>query len=142
MRTGACSRSIGAMDRSAAPARPLRIALFAYPGVQGLDLSGPLELFAACHGEMLRELAHELARFQTALGDLHDCDGWVEECGKYLSGRGGADKETGVDAAGRSARGEAAFWLLEHFTVKRALHYAEALEIWRGWESRWARARC
>jgi hypothetical protein len=35
-----------AMKRSAAPARPLRIALFAYPGVQALDLSGPLEMFA------------------------------------------------------------------------------------------------
>ena len=34
------------MERSPAPARPLHIALFAYPGVQGLDLSGPLELFA------------------------------------------------------------------------------------------------
>jgi transcriptional regulator GlxA family with amidase domain len=28
------------------PGRPLRIALFAYPGVQALDLSGPLEMFA------------------------------------------------------------------------------------------------
>lgn len=29
-----------------ASSRPLRIALFAYPGVQALDLSGPLEMFA------------------------------------------------------------------------------------------------
>ncbi|HTO98293.1 MAG TPA: GlxA family transcriptional regulator [Myxococcales bacterium] len=28
------------------PRQPLRVALFAYPGVQGLDVSGPLELFA------------------------------------------------------------------------------------------------
>jgi transcriptional regulator GlxA family with amidase domain len=34
------------MGPSAAPDRPIRIALFAYPGVQGLDVSGPLELFA------------------------------------------------------------------------------------------------
>jgi transcriptional regulator GlxA family with amidase domain len=34
------------MKRSAAPGRPLRIALFAYPGVQALDFSGPLEMFA------------------------------------------------------------------------------------------------
>jgi len=34
------------MGPSAAPDRPVRIALLAYPGVQGLDLSGPLELFA------------------------------------------------------------------------------------------------
>ena len=114
--------------------RPLRSKRLHKLRIRAKRLRYALELFAACHGEMLRELAHELARFQTALGDLHDCDGWVEERGKYLSGQGGADKETGVDAAGRSARGEAAFWLLEHFTVKRALHYAEALEIWRGWE--------
>ena len=36
----------GIMRRSAAPSSPVRIALFAYPGVQGLDLSGPLEMFA------------------------------------------------------------------------------------------------
>src|ERR1700674_551183 len=41
LRTGSA-----AMDRSARRSGPLRIALFAYPGVQGLDLSGPLELFA------------------------------------------------------------------------------------------------
>src|SRR5262249_29699212 len=34
------------MDGSPGGKRPLRIALFAYPGVQGLDLSGPLEMFA------------------------------------------------------------------------------------------------
>ena len=34
------------MTRSAFPAAPLRIALFAYPDVQALDLSGPLEMFA------------------------------------------------------------------------------------------------
>jgi transcriptional regulator GlxA family with amidase domain len=34
------------MERVAAPSRPLRIGLFVYPGVQALDLSGPLELFA------------------------------------------------------------------------------------------------
>src|SRR2546423_8570949 len=46
LRTDALSRTMRGMDRSAAPCRPLRIALFAYPGVQALDLSGPLELFA------------------------------------------------------------------------------------------------
>jgi len=34
------------MGRSTSVTRPLRIALFAYPNVQALDLSGPLELFA------------------------------------------------------------------------------------------------
>src|SRR5215831_7241977 len=34
------------MTRPAEPSAPMRIAFFAYPGVQALDLSGPLELFA------------------------------------------------------------------------------------------------
>jgi transcriptional regulator GlxA family with amidase domain len=42
------------MNRSAGRSGPLRIALFAYPGVQALDLSGPLELFARAT-RLLRE---------------------------------------------------------------------------------------
>src|SRR2546428_9438334 len=34
------------MRRSERPGEPLRVALFAYPDVQALDLSGPLEMFA------------------------------------------------------------------------------------------------
>src|SRR4051812_49957357 len=50
------SRFVGSMSlRTPTPARrmatmqaskPLRIAFFVYPGIQALDLSGPLELFA------------------------------------------------------------------------------------------------
>ena len=37
------------------PKGPLRIALFAYPDVQALDVSGPLELFArALHARKQR----------------------------------------------------------------------------------------
>ena len=63
---------------------------------------------------------------------MHDCDGWVEECGQYLSGRRGVDE--GAGDAELTARREAAFGLLGHFSAKRAEHYREALEIWRGWE--------
>src|SRR5260370_20283688 len=38
-------RTMASMKRFAASG-PLRIALFAYPDVQALDLSGPLEMFA------------------------------------------------------------------------------------------------
>jgi transcriptional regulator GlxA family with amidase domain len=34
------------MKRSERPGEPLRVALFAYPDLQALDLSGPLEMFA------------------------------------------------------------------------------------------------
>lgn len=94
-----------------------------------------LELFATCYGDALKELAHELAQLQNALGGLHDCDVWIEEFGQYLSGRKGVDDSRRADALELNARRrEAAFRLLEHFAAKRAEHYVEALEIWRGWE--------
>jgi triphosphatase len=121
--------------------RPLKSKRLHKLRIRAKRLRYALELFAACHGEALRELAHELARLQTALGDLHDCDGWVEECGKYLSEPSDADEGTHADAALTAARREAAFWLLAHFSAKRARHYAEALDIWRGWEREDMKAR-
>src|SRR5215813_13025921 len=46
LRTSRSATMSWAMDSSPVPSRALRIALFAYPDVQALDLSGPLELFA------------------------------------------------------------------------------------------------
>jgi len=43
-----------AMARASAPSRPIEIALFAYPDLQVLDLSGPLEFFARAT-RLLRE---------------------------------------------------------------------------------------
>src|SRR5258705_302981 len=45
LRTTPGPRTMAGMKRSAA-AGPLRVVLFAYPDVQALDLSGPLEMFA------------------------------------------------------------------------------------------------
>jgi CHAD domain-containing protein len=114
--------------------RPLKSKRLHRLRIRAKRLRYALELFAACQGESLRELAHELARLQTALGDLHDCDGWIEECGHHLEGRKGAKEARGAGAGESAARREAAFWLLGHFAAKRAGHYVEALEIWRGWE--------
>lgn len=114
--------------------RPLKSRRLHKLRIASKRLRYALELFAACRGEALRELAHELARFQTALGELHDCDGWVEECGQYLAGRRREDEPRREDAGASASRREAAFWLLGHFSTKRAEHYVEALEIWRAWE--------
>ena len=114
--------------------RPLKSKRLHKLRIASKRLRYALELFAACRGEALRELAHELARFQTALGELHDCDGWVEECGQYLGGRKREDESRHEEACASASRREAAFWLLGHFSTKRAEHYLEALEIWRAWE--------
>jgi CHAD domain-containing protein len=115
--------------------RPLKSGRLHRLRIAAKRLRYTLELFAPCYGDALRELAHELAKLQTALGELRDCDEWVEESGQYLSGRKGADDSRRADAEELKAeRREAAFRLLEHFAAKRAEHYVEALEIWRGWE--------
>jgi CHAD domain-containing protein len=184
--------------------RPLKSGRLHKLRIAAKRLRYALELFAACYGEAQRELAHELARLQTALGELHDCDGWVEECGRLLEGRKASDgsqgrrasddsrgddaddsrreeardsrldeaKDSRRDSADDSdlrgarqsrddaeelslegakqprpeeqsrpeapdestARRDAAFWLLAHFSARRAEHYVEALKIWRGLE--------
>src|SRR2546423_14091407 len=92
------------------------------------------ELFAACFGEGLKGLAHELAGLQKALGELHDCDEWIKECGQFLSESAARGVVGKSDEASARERREAAFLLLEHFLSKRGGHYTEALAIWRGWE--------
>ncbi|PYS82454.1 MAG: hypothetical protein DMF67_12905 [Acidobacteria bacterium] len=115
--------------------RPLKSRRLHKLRIAAKRLRYALELFAPCYGEALRELARELAQLQTALGQLHDCDAWLEEFGQYLSARKGLEDSCRADAEELTARRrEAAFRLLEHFAAKRAGHYVEALEIWRGWE--------
>jgi CHAD domain-containing protein len=95
--------------------RPLKSGRLHKLRIAAKRLRYALELFAACYGEAQRELAHELARLQTALGELHDCDGWVEECGRLLEGRKASDGSQGRkasedprgDDAGDSRREEA-----------------------------------
>jgi CHAD domain-containing protein len=98
-----------------------------------------VELFAACWREdTLARFAKEVAKMQTSLGELHDCDVWVEEIGDALrqSGRDGA----GGDAAAEQKRG-AAYWLLDHFTKERTGHFRDALARWREWEATQFQAR-
>jgi CHAD domain-containing protein len=89
-----------------------------------------VELFAACRADgALAPFAKEVARIQSSLGELHDCDVWIEELGGRL-GRAGREG----DAAAAEQRG-AAFWLLDYFVSERTRHFQDALERWREWET-------
>jgi CHAD domain-containing protein len=108
--------------------RPLKSGPLHKMRIAAKRLRYALELFAACFGERSKELAHELAELQTALGELHDCDEWVKVFGKHLSEQPAAGDESWAE------RREAALWMLEHFVGQRSKHYGEALAIWRGME--------
>ncbi|HZT56998.1 MAG TPA: CHAD domain-containing protein, partial [Pyrinomonadaceae bacterium] len=111
--------------------RPLKSKRLHKIRIAAKRLRYALELFSACF-DGLKDLAHELAELQKALGSLHDCDEWIKECGEHLSRCDPhAEDSDGVEVREQRA---AAFFLLEHFVRRRVEDYAEALAIWRRWE--------
>ena len=82
-----------------------------------------IELFAACLGKEVVPFAREGAKLQGHLGELHDCDLWIEDLGERLK-----DRESGKNIR------EAEAWLLAEFVKKRSKEYRAALELWVEWE--------
>jgi CHAD domain-containing protein len=111
--------------------RPLKSKRLHKVRIAAKRLRYALELFCVCF-DGLKELAHELAELQKALGNLHDCDEWIRECGKYLSRFDSRAED--VESVEAKERRAAAFLLIEHFVRRRDEDYAEALAIWRRWE--------
>jgi len=82
-----------------------------------------LELFVACWGDKIAPFADEISKMQSHLGEIHDCDIWIENLGTDLE-HGATDWSTnGVERA-------AAVWLLSEFSRKRSAEYLAALGIW------------
>lgn len=89
------------------------------------------ELFAGCWGEDMRAIAKEVALLQTSLGELHDCDVWMEELGvrlKRAARQGRTDPE-------QNRTNAACTWLLKHFAKIRTEHYREGLGRWQQWQT-------
>ena len=85
-----------------------------------------LELFQQCWGRSLHAFAKNAARMQTALGEVHDCDVWIESIGKR------------INLARKQKQDEqiAAFiWLLSHFVKLRTKYLRQAYDLWREWEA-------
>ncbi|HEY3103687.1 MAG TPA: CHAD domain-containing protein [Pyrinomonadaceae bacterium] len=90
-----------------------------------------IELFSDCWGEEFAAMAKEVAHMQTSLGELHDCDVWINDLGVRLKRTA---RKTTVDSSELKLRAGSA-WLLKHFVAKRAEHYAAALERWEQWQA-------
>ncbi|HKY42326.1 MAG TPA: CHAD domain-containing protein [Pyrinomonadaceae bacterium] len=85
-----------------------------------------VELFQSCWGRSIGLYAKRAARLQTALGDLHDCDVWIESFGEAIDAARKQKQEAQV----------AAFvWLLGHFVKLRTKHLRRAFAEWTKWEA-------
>ncbi len=87
-----------------------------------------VELFTACWGASIAPFAEEIADMQSFLGELHDCDVWIESMGNRLQGRQGNAATNGSDY-------QALAWLLSEFVKKRTKEYRSALKLWNEWET-------
>jgi CHAD domain-containing protein len=84
-----------------------------------------LELFEQCLGPSTAMFARKVAGLQTSLGELNDCDSWLETFGKQLhQARREASKE----------RVAGSLWLLSHFVRLHSSHLRSALARWEEWE--------
>lgn len=87
-----------------------------------------VELFTACWGEAAAAFAAEIAEMQSFLGEVHDCDVWIESVGERLRG-------ARADAATDGGDYQTAVWLLSEFVKKRTREYRSALKLWSDWEA-------
>lgn len=90
-----------------------------------------LELFALGWGKEMETMAKEVAQMQTSLGELHDCDVWIQDLGSRL-------KRTARKASTEQPELQmraGATWLLKHFAAARAEHYRAAVSRWEQWQA-------
>ena len=92
-----------------------------------------MELFAACWGDQLEVFARQVAQMQSSLGELHDCDLWIEHFGKRLSR---LKKKASSERATSEDERDAMIWLLSHFSRLRTKHFRAALARWHEWEEK------
>jgi CHAD domain-containing protein len=83
------------------------------------------ELFQQCWGRPIATYAKRTAQLQTALGDVHDCDVWIESFGNEINKARKQKQESP----------KAFVWLLSHFVKLRTKHLRKALKLWSDWEA-------
>lgn len=116
------------LDLGASLYKPFKIDEMHEMRIAAKRLRYAIELFVACWGKPIAPFAEEIAQMQTFLGEVHDCDVWIESMGKRLQKilRNGATNQSDYQAA---------TLLLSEFVKKRTKEYRSALKLWSDWEA-------
>jgi CHAD domain-containing protein len=86
-----------------------------------------IELFHDCFGKKVLRFSRTAARLQDALGNLHDCDVWIEGFGQLI--RDSKERQESEYALSY-------LWLFKHFMKLRSRHFQKAFAQWRNWETK------
>jgi CHAD domain-containing protein len=86
-----------------------------------------VELFTACWGTKVEPFAAEIATMQSLLGEVHDCDIWLEDLGGRMRGRQNIQPSANLH--------KAVVWLLSEMIKNRTKNYRAALKLWSEWET-------
>ncbi len=69
---------------------------------------------------------------QSILGEVHDCDVWLESLGERMRGK---KRHYQNGAFSMSGERQAAVWLMSEFIKNRTKNYRAALKLWSDWEA-------
>lgn len=105
---------------------PFRVRRLHKLRIAGKHLRYAVEIFTDQTDEAWSGRASEIAKMQGHLGELHDCDVWIDQLGSDLKKRS--------DASAADSERQAAAWLLSRFTRRRTAAYRSALRLWMKWE--------
>ncbi len=115
------------IDLGASLYEPFKTAELHEARIAAKRLRYAVELFVHCWGERIAPFAAEIAEMQSFLGEVHDCDVWIEILGEQLRRR---KNETTTESDYQTD-----IWLLSEFVKKRTKEYRSALKLWSEWEN-------
>jgi len=107
--------------------RPFEVETLHEMRIAAKRLRYAIELFQQCWGRSIATYAKRAAQLQTALGDVHDCDVWIESFGNEINKARKEKQDENLNGF---------VWLLSHFVKLRTKHLRKALNLWRDWEAK------
>ena len=94
--------------------------------IAGKRLRYAIELFAEGWDPKILNFAKRAARLQSTLGEVHDCDIWIQSFGTQIVKAKKAKHKEGVDAF---------TWILCHFIGTRTRNLQKSFTLWKLWDS-------